>query len=70
MNTPLTPAEKTKPEPVWDWCENQGTLPNGKQCPVCEGKGLRVPDLARPCGFGDRDEDYNFVESAPKSGIL
>jgi hypothetical protein len=30
-------------EPVCDRCKIQGTLPDGRPCPVCEGKGMRIP---------------------------
>jgi hypothetical protein len=30
-------------EPVCDWCKNQGIMPDGRPCPVCEGKGTRIP---------------------------
>lgn len=40
----LSEPKDQKPAPACDWCRNQGTLPNGKPCPACEGKGMRIPD--------------------------
>jgi len=40
----LSEPKEQKPGPVCDWCQNQGTLPNGNPCPVCEGKGMHIPD--------------------------
>jgi hypothetical protein len=37
------PAKGPPPEPVCDLCRNSRVF-NGKPCPACEGKGMRVPD--------------------------
>jgi hypothetical protein len=47
MPHPKTPSPKPqqKPqEPVCDFCKNQGTLQDGRPCPACTGKGMRIPD--------------------------
>ncbi len=40
----LSEPKEQKPAPVCDWCQNQGTLTNGKPCPACIGKGMHIPD--------------------------
>jgi hypothetical protein len=32
------------PKPECDWCSDQGTLSDGRPCPVCQGRETRIPD--------------------------